>query len=47
MSELHLYMDLTYHALLGDAKVYQSCDGLYVMYKGLPVMCKGSTCHVP
>ena len=47
MSELHLYIDLTYHALLGHAQVCVMHNGLYVMCKGLPVMCKGSVCNVP
>ena len=47
MSELHLYIDLTFHVLLGHAKVCLSCNGLYVMHEGLPVMHKGSACHAP
>ena len=47
MSELHLYIDLTYHAHLGHVKVSLSCNGLYVMHKGLPIMCEGSVCHAP
>ena len=42
MSELCLYMDLTYLA-----KVLLSCNGLYVMYKGLSLMHEGSVCHMP
>ena len=46
-SELHLYIDLTYHALLSHGKVFLSCDGLYVMHRGLPLMLEGFACHVP
>ena len=48
MSELCLYMDLTYHVLKGSAKVCLLCDGLYAMHKGLPVMDKGpmTSCHL-
>ena len=44
-SELHLYINLTYHVLLGQTKVCLSCKGLYVMCEGLHVMHEGSVCH--
>ena len=47
MLKLCIHINMTYQVPLGHAKVCLSCDSLYVMHEGLPVMCKGSVCHVP
>ena len=50
MSELLIFIDLTYHMLISCTGLPVVCDGLYVMHEGLSVSCTMTTimthaCH--